>query len=149
MGSLLGRLLPEHKRTKEAHLLEEDESVSTDILFARMDKSKTLVIPAKITTRERIVQVFAHQRILDSVHGAGNYVSILVSASETQRDGKKNRANMICVPGTIKLFQKHLAAIGGMYYIDPPGRYLAADMTAILPVNTIGYLLTKELPNIA
>lgn len=92
--------------------LEEEQagSVATDIVFKKNEDNKGLVIPVKITTRERIVQPFAHQRILDSVFGPGSYQSLLICVSEMQRD-KENNVNEICVPGTIQLFQRHLASL--------------------------------------
>ena len=102
------------------------------------------MIPAKITTRERIVQPFAHQRILDSVFGAHHYNSILTCVSETQRHGP-NGVKEICVPGTIRLFQKHLAVMAGIYYLDPPSRYLAKDVTSVIKVATVGELIHSDL----
>lgn len=157
LGSFMSRLLPTYARTKHIPLpldlgaepASNEDSVSTDIVFTRPNGSKSLVIPAKITTRERIVQPFAHQRILDSVFGPGRYVSVLTCVSETQRDDRNRRANMICVPGTVRLFQRHLAPLGGIYYLDPPARYLAADMLDVVPVGTVGMLLTNRLPTLA
>jgi hypothetical protein len=109
--------------------------------------NQCIVFPVKITTRERIVQPFAHQRILDSVFGEGQYKSVLVCVSETQRD-KENNVKEICVPGTIRLFQKHLARLSGIYYLDPPERYLNADLQEVISVGTLGQLLTSTLPEL-
>ncbi|WP_156481262.1 hypothetical protein [Herbaspirillum rubrisubalbicans] len=117
--------------------------VATDIVFDF--DGKGIVIPAKITTRERIVQPFAHQRILDSVFGAGRYISLLMCVSETQRSDKDRRVNEICVPGTIALFQRHLARIGGIYYLDPPERYMTLGRREVVPVQSLGALLTSGL----
>ncbi|MDA1286811.1 MAG: hypothetical protein O3A08_10380 [Proteobacteria bacterium] len=43
-------------------------SVSTDLVITNTQNKRAAVIPLKITTRERIVQPFAHQRILDSAY---------------------------------------------------------------------------------
>jgi hypothetical protein len=171
LGSLISLLLPEYKRMKhiplpqqleldESCLVDEvelepdskksskrkssDNSVSTDIVFTSPDESSGIVIPAKITTRERIVQPFAHQRILDSIFGEGKYKSILACVSEMQRDGLSN-ANEICVPGTIKLFQKHLAQLSMICYLDPPLRYLHDDLKDVLPIISMGELLSEHL----
>src|SRR5690606_14225136 len=58
-------------------------SVSTDLVIGTPDRPGGVVVPLKITTRERIVQPFAHQRILDSAFGEGVYRSLLVCISET------------------------------------------------------------------
>ena len=139
--------------SQSAHLNEEVEDqgldmgqVATDIVF---DWNGTgIVIPAKITTRERIVQPFAHQRILDGVFGEGRYVSLLMCVSETQRSDNDQRVNEICVPGTITLFQRHLARLGGIYYLDPPERYMTLGGLGIIPVQSLGALLTIGLVDI-
>lgn len=154
LGSVIGTLLPAYHRTKHISLdfdADEEgsgESVSTDIVFSSPDGIKSLVIPAKITTRERIVQPFAHQRILDSKFGEGRFVSLLMCVSETQRDEKTNTAKMICVPGTIQLFQQHLARLGGIFYLDPPARYLKADLQKLIPIESIGEFLSSHLPTV-
>jgi hypothetical protein len=132
--------------------MESDElaadmsSVATDIVFEYCGKG--VVIPAKITTRERIVQPFAHQKILDGVFGVGRYISLLICVSETQRSDKDGRVNEICVPGTITLFQKHLAQLNGIYYLDPPQRYLALNAKNIVSVQSLGFLFAEGLANI-
>ena len=148
IGSLLQILLPGMKRVAHVSLREEGEKVSTDIAFLEPDHTAGLVVPVKITTRERIVQPFAHQRILDSVFGEQRFRSILVSVSEMQRQGTVG-ANAICVPRTIRLYQRHLASLSGIYYLDPPRRYLQPDVTAYVPVRTVGDLLAHDLPSLA
>lgn len=114
-------------------------SVSTDLVVrATVDADYGIVIPLKITTRERIVQPFAHQRILDSAFGVGAFRSLLVCISETQLDDKTKSVKQVCVPGTVKLFQKYLAPLSGLYYCDVPQRYAAADMQRVIPVRTVG-----------
>jgi hypothetical protein len=169
LGSLLKELLPKHTRGKHIILKEGDKSVlvetdsavekeakedpqkacvSTDIVFSASGKPG-LVFPAKITTRERIVQAYAHQRILDSFYGDDKFRSILLCISETQRDDVKNRVNDICVPGTIRLFQRHLASLDFICYADPPTRYLQADVTELVEVKTLGWLFVTGLHDIS
>lgn len=109
------------------------DSVSTDLVITNPKTEKGAVIPLKITTRERIVQPFAHQRILDSAY-PGQFASFVACISEVQRDDKTSTVKQICVPGTVALFQKHLARINGLYYCDIPRRYSQADFTRIIPV---------------
>lgn len=115
-------------------------SVSTDVVISVPDRAGGIVIPLKITTRERIVQPFAHQRILDAAFGEGRYKSLIVCISETQLDDKTQSVKQVCVPGTIKLFQKYLAPVTGLYYCDLPQRYVAKDMTGIIAVRSVGHL---------
>ncbi len=148
---LLGTLMqPVLKRfTRRGHVIipGQTENVSTDIVFFRGEQKTGLVVPVKITTRERIVQPYAHQRILDSVFGEGSFRSVLVCVSEMQRAGEE-AANAICVPGTIRLFQSHLAKLTGIYYLDPPQRYLDNDVSSLVPVDTVGTLLSEDLPGL-
>lgn len=148
IGSLLGRVLPTMQRSAHVIIPNQAENVSTDIVFSKGGRGSPakagLVVPVKITTRERVVQPYAHQRILDEVYGRGAFRSVLVCMSEMQRD-KKNNAKAICVPGTIRLFQEHLASLSGWYYLDPPQRYLATDVTSVVPVRRVGDLLACDL----
>lgn len=125
-----------------SELLDEDEkgSVATDIVIGTSSRRGGVVLPLKITTRERIVQPFAHQRILDSAFGRGVYQSLIVCISETQLDEKSRSVKQVCVPGTIKLYQKYLAPIGGLYYCDVPQRYAQDDVAKVLPVRSLGQL---------
>lgn len=128
----------------EEYASDDARTVSTDIVF-NLPSGYGIVIPAKITTRERIVQPFAHQRILDSAMGMGRYISLLTCVSETQRDDKTKSVKEICVPGTITLFQEHLAKLGGIYYLDPPKRYLSLDEDKTIVVKPLAHLVTKGL----
>lgn len=147
LGTVLQVVLPEFERTAHVKLPDQTENVSTDIAFLEPGHRAGLVVAAKITTRERIVQPFAHQRILDSVFGDQRFRSVLVSVSEMQRQGQQG-ANAICVPGTIRLFQLHLASLSGLYYLDPPARYLKRDVTDLITVSTVGTLLAEDLPRL-
>lgn len=125
-------------------VVEEDEavealkgdSVSTDLVLTDPVTEKGAVIPLKITTRERIVQPFAHQRILDSAY-PGKFASFLACMSEVQRDDKNDTVKQVCVPGTVALFQKHLANLNGLYYCDVPLRYARADLAGVIAVKPL------------
>lgn len=139
LGSIIHRFIPSFQRLKFIPLPGQTENVSTDIVF---DNGQVgIVIPAKITTRERVVQPYAHQRILDSIFGHERYKSVLLCVSETQRDDKSLQVNDICVPGTLRLFQEHLSKLAGLYYLDPPTRYIAPDIQHLLPVNDYAHFL--------
>lgn len=146
MGSVMQSMLPHFQRSKHIPLVNSGESLSTDIVFSK--DGRGLVFPIKISTRERIVQPYAHQRILNSIFGEKTYQSVLLCVNETQRDDKNFTTNDICVPGTIKLFQSHLAKLYGVYYLDPPVRYLKRDITSLLNVNTIGHFLVYDMKDL-
>lgn len=142
VGELLGAVtrLP---RGKQIDLPDTDYKVPTDIVLMGAPGKPSLVIPTKITTRERIVQPWAHQRILADVYGK-QYRSILVCVSELQRDGDKG-INEICVPGQVKGFQKHLAQMSGMYYLDVPASYVTDDMKKVIAVKPLSFLFNGDL----
>lgn len=112
------------------------DSLSTDLVLTDPRTKKGAVIPLKITTRERIVQPFAHQRILDSAF-PDQFASFLACMSEVQRDDKTQTVKQVCVPGTVALFQKHLANLNGLYYCDIPLRYARADLGAVIAVKPL------------
>jgi hypothetical protein len=146
VGTLLSTFYTECARSKFIPIPGEHERVTTDIVLISKTTKRGLVVPTKITTRERIVQPFVHQRILESVFG-DKYKSLLVCVSEMQRQEDKG-VNQICVPGTIKLFNKHVAKLSGLVYLDPPERYLMKDITSIMPVMNFGSLFTKSVGDI-
>ena len=125
------------EETDSAREPGDSDSVATDIVLENLVSGKGAVVPLKITTRERIVQPFAHQRILDSAF-PGKYQSFLACISETQLDAETHSVNQICVPGTVKLYQRHLSRLAGLYYCDVPQRYGRADFQAIVPVKPLG-----------
>ncbi|ENK9267509.1 type II site-specific deoxyribonuclease, partial [Escherichia coli] len=97
MAAVLKLMIPDELFSKHIPLIDQLESddesidpssVSTDIVIKSKCKNASVVIPLKITTRERIVQPFAQQRILDSYFGNGVYFSFLACISETQQDKK-------------------------------------------------------------
>lgn len=131
------------------------EFVKTDLTFVG-DTAPVLVVPTKITTRERIVQPFVHQRILD-VARPNEYRSVLCVCSENNVDcpdgtTAQNRTYDVCwlkdtlVPGTIALYENYVAALSGLYYLDPPASYLDGTYRGLPPIRTFGSLLTNDLP---
>lgn len=124
------------------------ESVSTDLVITNPQTGMSAVVPLKITTRERIVQPFAHQRILDSAY-PGRYASFITCISEVQRDEKTQSVKQICVPGTVALFQKHLSKVNGLYYCDIPQRYGNEDFKKVMPVKSFSCLFTDVAAHLA
>ncbi|EMY0612442.1 type II site-specific deoxyribonuclease [Yersinia enterocolitica] len=141
-GEIFSKHIPLIDQIKEGEDLSDSSSVSTDIVIkSGRYRDLNVVIPLKITTRERIVQPFAQQRILDSYFGTGIYHSFVACISETQQDKRKRKVNHICVPGTIRLYQKYLSSLSGLYYCDIPERYLESDLTDVIPVKSMGDFL--------
>ncbi len=103
---------------------EEPKHLPTDLIFDFPEKHYGLHVPVKSTTRERVIQVWAHQRILDSVYGEGRFRGILVVTSETKLDSRKKEVIEICLPSQWKIYQLHIAKLRRIYYLDPPKVYL-------------------------
>jgi hypothetical protein len=145
VGALL-TVVSGRTRRKQITVPGENFQIPTDIvLMSGNAKDVVLVIPTKITTRERIVQAFAHQRILTEVFGDNPpHRSILLAVSELQRDEDRG-VNEICVPNQVGLFHRYLGELSGMYYLDPPISYVNAAFSKELPVRTVGELLSTDL----
>lgn len=136
----------------------EIERITTDLSFVGADGEPVLVVPTKISTRERISQAYVHQRILDAVHEAGGplYRSVLAIANEnnTMFPPRTNRAEKTIaagwtqetlVPGTIVLYHKYVAKLDGLYYLDPPHRYVTNPPASFPTVRPFSALLTQDL----
>ena len=144
MGSLLADVkgLP---RFNEIEIPENPERVTTDVFLKGREDQANLVVVTKTTTRERIVQVWAHQRILDNIFGRGNYHSILIAASELHRDDQQTSVQENCVSGQVMLYQKHLAQLYGVYYLDLPAVYGSQSFTNVVLVSTLKDLFSSDL----
>lgn len=146
---LLRQLLPRRTQGSSVNVENESYNISTDILFEspNEESEKHLVIAAKITTRERIVQPYVHQRILESMF-PGQYASVLVCVSEMKGSDKPDEMQTICVPNAIKIYEQHLASLSGIYYCDIPNRYVQDDVLDVVDVASIARLFTQDLPNL-
>ncbi len=132
------------------------EKIKVDLTFQANDERACLVVPTKISTRERISQAYVHARILETAR-PGDYRTIICVVNETNivNDVKIKEMNgqypgralkETLVPGTIVLYQKYIAQLEGMYYLDPPASYLAGNYPGMPPVRSYGHLLTEDLP---
>ena len=135
------------------------ESVPVDMTFepSKAGRGVGLVVPTKISTRERVSQPYVHQRILDAAR-PGRYRTVLCIGNENnafhergtpaaKRSAETLYLQDTLVPGTIALYQRYVAELGGMFYLDPPAAYLAAPK-GLPPVSDFGGLLTEHLPEL-
>jgi hypothetical protein len=125
--------------------------VPTDLSFPPAEPGgSTLVIPTKISTRERISQAYVHQRILDSDEGR-TFRSALCVANENNMAGKRSVKTAYLkdtlVPGTIIQYEAFIAKLAGLYYLDPPAGYLPPP-ELFPPVKQFHELLTRDLPGL-
>jgi hypothetical protein len=96
--------------------------MTMDFLF-EYGGSSQLHLPVKMSTRERVVQAWAHQRLLDSAFGTSSFKGIMVLFSETKLDAKSLEVVEICVPDQWLAYQSLLSKMNRIYYFDIPERY--------------------------
>lgn len=116
----------------------------TDFVFDLGVEKPKFHLPVKTSTRERIIQVWAHQRVLDGVYGAGRFLAMPVILTETKLDTKKLEVVEICLPWQWRLYQMHIANLWNVCYLDAPSAYLELDKKfPRIGVATIGDVLEK------
>ena len=125
IGHLFARSFGVNPRTQVEvlHLEDEASTLPTDFIFDLGPGRSKFHVPVKTSTRERVIQVFAHQRVLDGVHGFGAFKGILVCLTETKLDHKRREVVEICVPKQWVLYQRFIASLHRFYYFDIPARY--------------------------
>lgn len=128
------------------------EIITTDISFLGAQTDDViLVVPTKISTRERISQAYVHQAILEKADPNHTYRSVLCVGSETNMFGPRPRvvttasARDTLVPGTIALYQRYIATLSGLYYLDPPHDYVTSPPPGFPPTKRFSALLTGDL----
>ncbi|MBD5555988.1 MAG: hypothetical protein HDQ95_11800 [Roseburia sp.] len=126
---LVGHLYSMHLNvapTNQMNAVELDgESISlpTDFIFdLGMGKPK-FHIPAKTSTRERVVEVWAQQRVLDGAFGVGRFLCLLTCIGETNFYSKDMSVALTCVPNQWINYQLFISQIKRAYYLDIPEKY--------------------------
>ena len=97
--------------------------MTMDFLFEAAGDHPNIHLPVKMSTRERVVQAWAHQRLLDSAFGDDYFKGIMVLFSETKLDSRKLEVVEICVPDQWLAYQSLLSKMERIYYFDLPVRY--------------------------
>jgi hypothetical protein len=100
-----------------------DTTLPTDYVFDLGNEEPKFHLPIKTSTRERIVQVWAHQRVLDGVYGTGRFLGTPVVLAETKTDTSKREVVEICLPAQWRIYQMHIAQLKRIYYLDVPVAY--------------------------
>jgi hypothetical protein len=114
---------------RKVRIPESGTDLPTDYVFDPGERSRKVHLPVKTSTRERAVQAWVHQLVLDRIFGTGMYRGVLVVASETKRNTRTDEVVEICVPRQLQMFQARVAEISRVYYLDPPAPYLALAET--------------------
>jgi hypothetical protein len=113
--------------------------MTMDFLFKLGNGKTNIHLPVKMSTRERVVQAWSHQRLLDA-YSKGIYKGVMVLFSETKMDSKKLEVVEICVPDQWLIYQKFLARLDKIYYFDVPERYqvLTNEFPEIIEIKQFG-----------
>lgn len=138
IGHIVARSLGVSPRNR-VRIPESGADLPTDYVFDPGSNSRKIHLPIKTSTRERAVQAWVHQLVLERIFGAGVYRGILVVASETKRDTRTGEVIEICVPRQLQMFQARVTEMTRIYYLDPPRVYLElADAFPRVDVRTFG-----------
>lgn len=103
--------------------LDMRASLPTDFIFDLGENRPKFHIPIKTSTRERVVQVWAHQRVLDGVYGTGRFLGLLSCLSETKLDHRTKVVTEICLPDQWRIYQLFISQLKRIYYLDMPLKY--------------------------
>lgn len=124
---LVGHLYATHLHMEPTEKLStipldgKKESIPADYVFnTGVDQAKYHV-PAKFSSRDRSVQVWAQQRLIDGAYGVGRFHCLLTCCNET--DYNNGKVTEVCVSGQWRNYQLYIAQILRAYYLDLPNAY--------------------------
>lgn len=120
IGNLFAREL-NVQPTNELEMLN-NESLATDYIFKTNRGKADIHLQIKLSTRERAIEAWAHQRIIDGIFGVETYRGLLVVMSETNIKRSGMSVVDVCVPNQWGLYQKYIARLHRIYYLDVPDR---------------------------
>ena len=124
IGHLFSRRLGVNPTTRLPVLnIDMETTLPTDFVFNLGKDKPKFHLPIKISTRERVIQVWAHQRVLDGVYGTGRFLGTPVILTETMTDQRKREVIEICLPEQWRIYQMHIAQLKRIYYLDVPVSY--------------------------
>ncbi len=148
VGHTFARSIGTNPYTKETFSIEgRPVRMTMDFLFDLGKGKRRIHLPVKMSTRERVIQAWAHQRLLDAAFGLNSYRGIMVLFSETKLDSKKLEVIEICVPDQWLAYQTLLSRMDRIYYFDIPDAYLelARRLPEVMPIKNFGeFFIEKE-----
>jgi len=109
-------------RTRDTQIL-----LPTDFIFDPGAGRRKFHVPVKTSTRERVIQVWAHQRVIDGTLGQGRYLGTPVIMTETKLNKRNLEVVEICLPEQWQVYQGHIAQLNRIYYLDVPQPYVALN----------------------
>lgn len=120
--------------------LDLETTLPTDFIFNLGKDRPKFHLPIKTSTRERVIQVWAHQRVLDGVFGTGRFLGTPVILAETKTDAARREVIEICLPEQWRIYQMHIAQLKRIYYLDVPATYLKLnDVFPPISVKSFGH----------
>lgn len=146
VGHLVARAIGVNPRKRKVQLpVGIHQARMTMDFLIDLEGGPHIQLPVKFSTRERVVQAWAHQRLLDSAFGHASYRAILIIGSETKLAITTREVTEICVPDQWLAYQVHLARMDRIYYFDMPARY--ARLTAehpVIPIKQFAEFFTER-----
>ena len=132
IGHLFAYRLDVNPKTRLPVLnLDLQATLPTDFIFDLGPNRAKFHLPVKVSTRERVIQIWAHQRVLDGVYGTGRFLGTPVILAETKTDRKKKEVVEICLPDQWRIYQMHIAQLKRIYYLDVPVEY--SKLNSVFP----------------
>ena len=147
IGHLFSLTFGVKPRNQVEVLTVEDErsTLPTDFIFDLGPRQLKFHVPVKTSTRERVVQVWAHQRMLNGVYGEGRFKGVLVALAETKLDRRTKEVVEICLPDQWAVYQRFVARMDRVYYLDLPLKYAGlAKQFPYIPVKTVGEFFKEK-----
>lgn len=124
IGHLYARRIQMNPTTKLSVLnLDMEGTLPTDFVFDLGKNEMKFHVPVKLSTRERVIQVWAHQKLLDGIYGTGRFLGMFTCLAETKTDKNKREVVEICLPFQWRLYQMFIAQLTRIYYLDMPKIY--------------------------
>ena len=129
----IGHLYARHLNREPSTLMTacelDDETIQipTDYIFNLGPNLPKFHVPVKTSTRERCVEVWAQQRILDGAYGVGRFICLLTCLAETNYVSRNHAVDIVCVPNQWINYQLFISQVKRAYYLDMPARYEALN----------------------
>jgi hypothetical protein len=117
----------------------------TDLIFDPGASKAKFHVPVKLSTRERVIQAWAHQRVIEGIWGTTEYKGILVVLTETKLNLSNHEVTEICLPNQWRIYQRYIAHMKRVYYLDPPAAYTVLSQgNPRIDVKPLGAFFTEQ-----
>ena len=129
----IGHLYARHLNREPSTLMTacelDDETIQipTDYIFNLGPNLPKFHVPVKTSTRERCVEVWAQQRILDGAYGVGRFICLLTCLAETNYVSRNHSVDIVCVPNQWINYQLFISQVKRAYNLDMTARYEALN----------------------